>query len=87
MAALHADLSADLGCRRNVSKHAHPPISVRIGEIKDIRPLYWCPGVIISHLYFYLPIAYEQPQRIRTISNTLQCDLCVMAKMSSVGVN
>ncbi len=82
MTASHSDLGADLGCRKNVSIHAHPPISVRvrIGEMRDIRALRWCPGVIVSHLYFYLHIFYKQSQHIRPIWNVLQCDFCMLAK-------
>ena len=86
MTALHLDLNADLGCRRNISIHAYPPMSVRIGEIWDIRPLCWCPGVIIFRLYFSLHNVYKQPQRIR-IWNVLQCDFCMLAKMSGMDIN
>src|SRR5258706_3991417 len=81
------NFSADLGCRRNISIHEHPPMSVRIGEIRDIRALYRCPGVIVSHLYFSLRIFYKQPQRIRPIWDVLQCDFCVLARMSRMDVN
>ena len=67
--------------------HAHPLISVRIGEIRDIRALYWCPGVILPPLYFSLHIFYKQPQRIRPIWDVLQFDLCMLAKMSGMDVN
>ena len=76
----HADLNADLGCRRNVSIHEHTPMSVRIAEIWDIRALCWCPGVIVFPLYFSLHIFYKQPQRIRPIWNVIQYDFCVLAK-------
>ena len=46
MSALHSDLSADLGCWRDFSIHAHPPVSVRIGEIRDLLVLCGCPGMI-----------------------------------------
>ena len=87
MATLHSNLSADLGCRRNISIHVHPPISVLIVEIRDIRALCWCPGVIVILLYFPLHIFYKQPQRIRPIWKVLQGDFCVLAKMSSMDVN
>ena len=87
MAALHSDLSADLGCRRNISIHVHPPLSVRIGEIRDIQALCWCPDVIVFPLYLSLHIFYEQPQRIRPIWDVLQCDFCMSAKMSGIDVN
>ena len=67
--------------------HAHSSLSVPIGEIRDIRPLCWCPGVIVSRSYFAFHIFYKQPQRIRPIWNILQCDLCVLAKMSGMEVN
>ena len=47
MTALHSDLSADLGCWKDISIYAHPPMSVRIEETRDIRALCWCPGVIV----------------------------------------
>ena len=87
MTALHSDLSADLGCRRNVSVYARPPMSVYIGELRDIQALCWCPGVIVFHLYFSLLIVYEQPQCICPIWNVLQCDFCMLAKMSGMDVN
>ena len=87
MTALHSDLSADLGRRRSISIHANPPISVRIGETRDIRALCWCPGVDVSHLYFSLHIFYKQPQRIRPIWDVLQCDFCMLVKMSGMDVN
>ena len=88
MTALHPDLSADLGCRRNISIHAYPPLSVRIGEIRDIQALCWCPGVIVFPLYYFsLHIFYKQPKRIRPIWNVLQCDFCELAKMSGMDVN
>ena len=87
MAALHSDLSADLGCGRNTSIHAHASVSVRIGEIRDIQPLCWCPGVIVLYLYFSLPVVYKQPQSIRPVWNILQCDFCMLAEMSGMDVN
>ena len=71
MTDLHLDLSADLGCRRNVSIHADTSLSVRIREIRDIRALYWGPDVIVSLIYFCPRIVYKQPQRIRPIWNVL----------------
>ena len=62
-------------------------MSVRIGELKDIRALCWCPRVIISDLYFSLHIIYKQPQRIRPIWDILQCDFYTLAKMSGMDVN
>ena len=47
MAALHSDLSVDLGYWRDIPIHAHPPVSVHIGVIRDILALCWYPGVII----------------------------------------
>ena len=87
MTALHTDLSADLGCRRNISIHAYSRISVRIEETGDIQALCWYPGVIVFPLYFSLHIFYKQPQRIRQIWNILQCDFYMIAKMSGVDVN
>ena len=63
------------------------PMSVRIVDIRDIRALYWCPDVIVSHLYVSLHIFYKQPQRIRPIWDVFQCDFCMLAKMSGVDVN
>ena len=54
MTAPHSDLRADPGCRRNISIHAHPPLSVRIGEIRDIRALCWCPGVFFFFFFFFV---------------------------------
>ena len=166
MTTLHSDLSADLGCWRNASIHAHPSMSVCIGEIRDIqllcwcpgvfflffsffvlsargrtaakpRPLppaeqgaecahqlvwksafsrilpegvtwrnllqapaacwmlcrqptdtvCWCPGVVVFHLNFSLPVVYKQPQHICPIWNVLQCDFYMLAEMSGVDVN
>jgi hypothetical protein len=47
MTALHSDLSADLGCGSNISTDAHALVSARIGKIRDIRALCWCPDVVI----------------------------------------
>ena len=80
-------VTPDLGCRRNVSIHVHPPMSVRIGEIRDIRALCWCPCVIVSHLNFSLHIFYKQSQRIRPIRDVLQCNFCMLAKISGMDVN
>ena len=88
MTALHSDLSADLGCRRNISIYGKLPISIRIGEIRDIRALCWCPGVtIVAHLYYSLHVFYKQPQRIRAIWDVVKCDFCMLGKMSGVDVN
>ena len=46
-----------------------------------------CPGVTVFPLYFSLRIFYKQPQRIRPIWDALQCDFCMVAKMSGVDVN
>ena len=62
-------------------------MSVRIGNIKDIQALYWCPGVIVVPLYFSLHIFYKQPQRIRPIWDVLQCDFCMSADVSGMDVN
>ena len=62
-------------------------MSVHIVEIRDIRALYWCPGVIASLLYFSPRIFYKQPQRIRPIWDVLQFDFCMLAKMSGMDVN
>ena len=62
-------------------------MSVRIGELRDIRALCWCPGVIVSQLSFSLNIFYEQPQRIRPVWDVLQFDFCMSAKMSGMDVN
>ena len=62
-------------------------MSVRNEEIRDIRALYWCPGVIVSLLYFSLQIIYKQPQRIRPIWDVLQFNFCMLAKMSGLDVN
>ena len=83
----HSDLSADLGCRRNISIYAHPLVSGRIGEIRDILALHWCPGVVVFPLYFALHIFYKQAQRILSIWDVLQCDFCMLAGMSGVDVN
>ena len=87
MTALHLDLSADLGGRRNTSIHVHPLISIRIGELMDIQALCWYPGVIIFPLYSSLHIFYKQLQRIRPIWNALQCNFCMLAEMSGMDVN
>ena len=62
-------------------------MSARIGEIRDIQALRWCPCVIVFPLHFSLRIFYKQPQRIRPIWDALQCDFCMVAKMSGVDVN
>ena len=62
-------------------------MSVRIGEIRDIQPLCWCPGVVVFRLNFSLPVVYKQPQHIRPIWNVLQCDFYMLAEMSGVDVN
>ena len=62
-------------------------MSVRIGEIRDIRALCWRPRVIVFHLYFSLHIFYKQPHRIRAIWNILQCEFCMLAEMSGMRVN
>ena len=65
-------------------------MSVRIGELRDIRVLDWYPSVIVSHLYhlyFSLDVFYKQPQRIRPMWDVLQCDFCMLAKMSGMDVN
>ena len=62
-------------------------MSLRIGEIRDIRALYWCPGVMVTHMYVYLNIIYKQSQRIRPIWDVLQCDFCMLTKMSGMDVN
>ena len=62
-------------------------MSSRIIEIKYIRALCWCPGVIVFPLYFSLHMFYKQPQRIRPIWNVLQCDLYMLAEMSGTDVD
>ena len=71
MTTLHSDLSADLGRWGDISIHAHPPLSVRIEELRDILALCWCPGVIVFLLQFSLHIFYEQPERKLPIWNVL----------------
>jgi len=87
MTMLHADLSADLGYWRNIPTHTHPLVSMRIGEIKDIRAWCWYPGVVVFPLQFSLHILYKQPQCILSIWNVLECDLCMLAKMSGMDVD
>ena len=87
MTGSHSGLSADLGCWRNASIHAHPLVSGRIGEIRDVLVLDWCPGVVVFPLYFTLRIFYNQLQRILPIWNVLQCDFCMLVEMSGVDVN
>ena len=87
MTDLHSDFSADLCRWRNISIHAHPLVSVHVGKIKDILALCWCPGVLVFLLQFSLHIFYKQPQRILPIWNVLQCDIYMLAGMSSVDVN
>ena len=67
--------------------YTHTPISVHIRAIRNIQALCWCPGVIVSQLYFPLHIFYKQNQCIRPIWDVLQCDFCMLAKMSGVDVN
>ena len=55
--------------------------------MRYIRALCWCPGVIISPVYFSLTIFSKQPQRIRPIWNVLQCDFCMLAIVSGMHVN
>ena len=87
MAALHSDLNADLGCRRNTSIYAHLTVSGRIGRIRDILALYWGPDVVVFHLHFALRIFYKQPQRIPPIWNIPKDNFCVLAEMSDVDIN
>ena len=47
MTDLHSEHSVDLGGWRNLSIHAHRLISVRMGEMKDILALCWCPGEVV----------------------------------------
>ena len=54
MTTLHLDLNVNLGGRRNISIHAHPPMSVHIREIRDIQALSWCPGVFFVFSLFFL---------------------------------
>ena len=46
MTALHSDLSADLGCWRDISIYAHALVSGHIEEMRDILMLCWCPDVV-----------------------------------------
>ncbi len=43
MMALHLNLYAHLGCRRNLSIHELVSVIVRCEETEDIRVLDWCP--------------------------------------------
>ena len=54
MTCLHSDLSAYLGCQRNISIYAHQQISIRIGKIRDIQALCWCPGVFFFFFFFFV---------------------------------
>jgi len=47
MTAPHLDLGANLGCRRNVSTHEHPSLSVCSEEQRAVRALGGCPGLIV----------------------------------------
>ena len=87
MTALHSYLSADLGCWRDISIHAHPLVSGRIAELRDILALCRCPGVVVFPLQFALHIVYKQPQCVPPIWNVLKCDFCILAEMSGVDVN
>ena len=87
MTALHSDLSADLGCWRDASTNADPPVSVRIEESRHIQTLCWCPGVIVIFRQFSLHIFYKQPERIRPIWKVLQCDFYMLAEMRGMDVN
>ena len=46
MVALHLNLYAHLGCRRNPSIYEQASVSVRCKETDDIRVLGWCPRPI-----------------------------------------
>ena len=50
MTALHLNLYAHLGCRRNISVCAQDSVSVRSEETEDIRGLDWCPCAIVFPL-------------------------------------
>ena len=50
MTALHSDLSADLGCWREIPTQANPLVSVRIGAVRDPQASCWCPCVVVFPL-------------------------------------
>ncbi len=62
-------------------------VSVRIGEMRDIRALCWYPSVVLSPLYFAFHTIYNQPQRILPVWNDFQCDICMLAEVSGLDVN
>ena len=66
MTTLHSDLNADLGCRRKISIHAHPLFSARIGGIRDIRALCWCPGVFFFFFFFFFCFVSQGQDRCET---------------------
>ena len=87
MTVLHVDLHAHLGCRRNTSTDVHALESVGCEKTKDIRALGWCPGPVVFRLQLYLLIFYKQPQLIDQIWVVLDCDFCMLPKMSHLGLD
>jgi hypothetical protein len=87
MTALHSDLNADPGCGSNISTDAQTLVSARIEEIKDIRALCWCPGVVVIRVYFCPHIFYKQAQRTLSIWNVLKRNVCMLAEMSGMDAN
>ena len=85
MTAPHSDLNADLGCRRDVSIYAYPLVSARIVGLIDIRALCWCPGVIVFP-QFCVHVFDKQPQRIVPIWDVLECDFCMLVRMSGTDI-
>ena len=87
MADFPSYLNTDPGCWRNASTHANTPVSVSIWKIRDILALFQCPGAVVSPLQSYPPMIYIQLQLIVPFWNILQCNFCMLAKMSGLDVN
>ena len=62
--------------------------SVRYEETEDRRALgYWCPGQVVSRLYFSLLIFDKQPQGIVQFWDPFECNFYLLREMSGMEVN
>jgi len=87
MTALHLDLHAHLGCRRNLSAYAHTLVQLCHEESEDVRAMGWCPRLAGFHPQLALLIVYKQPQRTVQFWDVLVCNFWMFPKLSGMDVN
>jgi len=86
MTALHLNLHAQLGCRRNVPTYAQASGFARNEQTSDIQGWYQCPSLVVSPLQPPLLIFHEQPRCKLEFWNVLQYNFCMLPEISGMAL-